>query len=251
MRESIFVASLLFAGCMSPGEFKCDPNVPRQCVHANGTFAQCIAAADRCALLDSSCPSGYRYDKNAGELAGLCVSPGLMTGGGAPDGMAASEDLAPALAPDLDAPTPTDPVDMALNCAHAGEPCTSGTGACQATGKIVCTPRGAACDAVAIAPDSSWHSAAAANGSWDWNCDGKLEYQYPSGDTTPPQTPGGAQCAPRATQGACEAPIYFYNDRIYSDPSQTCGAAVLFYPCAWTTQCKWLGGITSVPQGCH
>lgn len=74
MRGQVLVlVALAAAGCGEPGGFKCDPGVPRQCVHADGTYAVCIPHTHRCAVMDAACSSGYRYDTNAGTLAGQCV----------------------------------------------------------------------------------------------------------------------------------------------------------------------------------
>jgi len=51
-------------------------------------------------------------------------------------------------------------------------PCTVGVGACTRVGLLRCD---GSCTTVPGIPDSSFHTTAAANGSWDWNCDGVVE----------------------------------------------------------------------------
>src|SRR6185503_19403070 len=53
-----------------------------------------------------------------------------------------------------------------------GGPCYSnGFGACIAMGRVVCnSPSAAGCSGLATAPDETFHTSAAPNGSWDWNC---------------------------------------------------------------------------------
>lgn len=52
-----------------------------------------------------------------------------------------------------------------------GQACSAGVGACLAKGTIDCS---ASCTAKAGSPDSA-HTTPAPNGSWDWNCDGRVE----------------------------------------------------------------------------
>lgn len=78
MRHTALALTLLAAACSSKsGAFICSPAIPAQCVHANGANAVCIASTDRCAIPDTSCPSGFRYDNNAGPLSGTCVAPAV------------------------------------------------------------------------------------------------------------------------------------------------------------------------------
>lgn len=71
---------LSIAGCNGVDGFVCDPSVSvNQCVHLDGRYAQCIAPFNRCAVPAPDCPSGWRFDENAGERAGRCVEfpPGI------------------------------------------------------------------------------------------------------------------------------------------------------------------------------
>jgi hypothetical protein len=61
-----------------------------------------------------------------------------------------------------------------------GSHCYPGVGACLATGTVVCAnPSSATCSVMAGSPDDTFHSAAAPNGSWDWNCNNNVDRQYP------------------------------------------------------------------------
>lgn len=110
------VLLLAISGCASPGGFTCDVDVPNQCVHQNGSYAVCIPATDRCAVPDMNCASGYRYDVNAGKLAGQCVPTTVMIPPAPPD-MAIERDMASLdMTAAIDMATPdlsAIPVDMA------------------------------------------------------------------------------------------------------------------------------------------
>lgn len=128
---------------------------------------------------------------------------------------------------------------MTLTCANQGGPCTVGVGACAATGTIVCNPT-PTCTAVAGMPNPGWHTAAAANGSWDWNCDGVVWYQYPSGDSTaPPANLGvgdGDYCASVASATVCTADHWFNaHSTIWPNP---CGHLLDDTICNWVSGTK-------------
>jgi hypothetical protein len=212
---------------------------------------------------DPNCPSGYRYDTNGGKLAGQCVPvnvaiPDLgishvedMAMMSTPDAAWRPEDMAQASPPDMAVG------DMAISCTHVGEACTVGTGACMASGKINCAiPGQATCDATPGTPDSAWHTSAAPNGSWDWDCDGLIEYQYPNGDTTQPLNinDNRAECTTKImNQATCLAPAWF---TALLDTSNVKGATVQHYNCAWDgAACKFgpagPGYVTEVTEGIH
>lgn len=74
-------------------------------------------------------------------------------------------------------PAPSNPTFMG---SPVGSACSAGTGSCARNGTVQCSGVNAAnCSAVVGAPDATWHYAAAPNGSWDWNCDGVTELQFP------------------------------------------------------------------------
>ncbi|HSY21885.1 MAG TPA: hypothetical protein VK841_07215 [Polyangiaceae bacterium] len=81
--------------------------------------------------------------------------------------------------------------------ATLGSTCTVGVGACQAQGTIVCLGPdqsgnySATCSAVPGTPSTSFETSPAPNGSWDWNCDGTIEGEYPVVGPCPP----GFNCA--------------------------------------------------------
>jgi hypothetical protein len=121
--------------------------------------------------------------------------------------------------------------DMTLTCTMVGQPCTVGQGACQVTGKIVCSPS-PACDATPGKADDNWHMAAAANGSWDWNCDGQVEYQYPTGDSAAPPHDTDP-CASYAVGVICNQPHWYYK---YFNPwPNPCGHPVTDHVCYWSS----------------
>jgi hypothetical protein len=97
-----------------------------------------------------------------------------------------------------------------------GGACYPGVGACITKGTVVCTSTTAAgCSTAASSPDESFHAVAAANGSWDWNCNNNIDRKYPlascesfSAAACPAQgwmvTPGGAgDCGQPLLQQAC------------------------------------------------
>jgi hypothetical protein len=53
----------------------------------------------------------------------------------------------------------------------------AGVGACARSGTTVCSGTSIVCGATPGAA-SSYQTSAAPNGSWDWNCDGKVEMEY-------------------------------------------------------------------------
>lgn len=243
MRWSLMLL-MLVAGCRSSLSFSCASD--SQC----GADSSCIAGA--CALVDATCPSGYRLDRSAGSGAGQCVALVVVDDMAIemPD-IAAPIDIAEPLPPDM-----VTPLDMTLTCAQQGNPCSVGLGACARTGTILCSAGGAAsCSATAGAPDTSgtWHQAAATNGSWDWDCDGAVEYQFPSGDSTPPANDDASVslCRPLASQPVCTAPHWFYPS--YHPWPVPCGHPVYDALCVWANnacddqQPPW----TSITEGCR
>jgi hypothetical protein len=161
------------------------------------------------------------------------------------------DDLAPPSTPDMAAPVVP---DMTITCTQLGQDCTVGVGACARTGKVVCTSQGtASCDATPGAADNSgtWHQAAATNGSWDWDCDGHVQYQYPTGDTTAPprdNDPSVVSCSAYGIKSACEAPHWFYS--YWNHWPDSCGHPVDDRICYWNGSCIDSGG-NEVTQGCH
>jgi hypothetical protein len=143
-------------------------------------------------------------------------------------------------------------------CPNQSQSCTAGTGACQRTGTIVCTAQGVgACNATAGGPDNSgtWHTAAAANGSWDWDCDGAIEYQYPNGDTTAPPLDSpvigsGNSCQDAIVQSVCNAGHWWYQyEHSFGLPS--CGHPVDDQVCNWASNFCNTVTTQEVTQGCH
>jgi hypothetical protein len=245
IRYQLFMWLLTAIGCKSSAlTFTC--RMDAQC----GVGGSCVAGG--CAFIDAACPSGYRWDKSA---SGQCTPVGDMATI-APADMADAVDMAQPVVYDL---APPIVYDMVLTCANVGGPCTVGVGACARTGTVACSSPGmATCSATAGSPDTSgtWHQAAAVNGSWDWDCDGYVEYQYPSGDTTPPplDQPAIGTCASVGDQSVCNAPHWYYAyEHSYGLPS--CGHPIDDMLCFWQTSGGTAGcidsGGTSTTQGCR
>lgn len=140
--------------------------------------------------------------------------------------------------------------DMVLTCPGLGNSCYAGTGACAANGTVVCISQGVAgCNATIGPPDNTgaWHTAPAANGSWDWDCDGKIEYQYPTGSTiAPPQV---ATPCPSVPLGQCGPP----NNQIYwSSAGTPCGNMLSEWMCTLAgANCTGGAAIPGPTEGCH
>lgn len=112
-------------------------------------------------------------------------------------------------------------------------------------------PVGIGACATGAKPSTSFRQEPAANGSWDWNCDGIVEKQYQSCESMPPKactphtnatgSPPGFCSTVRAPDG-CKAP-----------PAQ-CGSAGYIYPCFYHAadgRCHAGGYDTEVKLGCR
>lgn len=95
---------------------------------------------------------------------------------------------------------------------------SSGYGACIGMGRVTCTsPTTAGCSATSTSADENFHTVAAPNGSWDWNCNNNVDRKYPLAAcesftaATCPQygwapLPGqSGDCSQMLTQSACSA----------------------------------------------
>jgi hypothetical protein len=142
--------------------------------------------------------------------------------------------------------------DMVLTCPGLGTSCHVGQGACYRTGKTICTAQGVAgCSVQPGQPDLSgtWHMSAAPNGSWDWDCSGAVDYQYPLGTTE----------APAAINPVCESLDQFMclmNQIYYPSQSTPCGNMLLEWVCTPggpPPQPACSGGIPAPyeQEGCH
>jgi hypothetical protein len=102
--------------------------------------------------------------------------------------------------------------------APVGGKCYPGVGGCLTMGMVVCTdPSTAGCSVMAGDPDESFHTNAAPNGSWDWNCNNNVDRKYKVGgcdsftaSTCPsvayPQAPGtSGDCGEDLTVESCSA----------------------------------------------
>jgi hypothetical protein len=99
---------------------------------------------------------------------------------------------------------------------RVGASCYPGFGACGVMGKVVCAdPSTATCSATPGSPDESFHTSAAPNGSWDWNCNNGVDRKYPlaacssfTASTCPangwePGPSGSGDCGEVLTETAC------------------------------------------------
>jgi hypothetical protein len=111
-------------------------------------------------------------------------------------------------------------VDNGFDWQHTpiGAKCYPGIGGCGVMGTVVCTgPTTADCSATPGQPDDSFHTGAAANGSWDWNCNNDVDRQYPlkscesaPADACPsygwtPGPGGSSDCGQMLIQHACSS----------------------------------------------
>jgi hypothetical protein len=164
--------------------------------------------------------------------------------------MAAEPDMATDT-PDLAEPplydmTQTSP-DMA-HCSTEGQICTVGKGACVRSGHIICTSSGAQCDVAAGAPDENWHTTAAPNGSWDWNCDGRVFFKYPSGNETQPGADGQLHCS-NFPVDACPRNSWTY--KYTSQAPSSCGREIIGDDCFVSSNvCFYAGSTHRDTQGC-
>lgn len=214
-----------FAGCRTQlNGIECVSD--NQCDYA---AARGICVYSRCGLPSGDCPSGYKQYQGS-----ACLSP--------PDDMAGvgggETDMAmPEAPPDMARGSVGDDMalipDMVLTCAQQGGACSVGTGACARTGTIVCNaPNMPTCNATAGAPDTGWHTSPAVNGSWDWDCDGQVQYQYPSGTATQPYASyDTAICTPSQprTKDTCNFGYW-----VYDSSTNGCGTAADELSCQWS-----------------
>jgi hypothetical protein len=79
------------AGC-KPNEFVCTRNL--ECTGTGGGTGACVL--DHCAYVDGACPSGWRWDDTAGDMADDCVPADLLIpDAGLPDAPPAVIDAGP------------------------------------------------------------------------------------------------------------------------------------------------------------
>jgi hypothetical protein len=199
-------------------------------------------------LLASACSSGQPSTTAVGqqqvEDAGRTPAPDAShasSGGGAPGRDAA------AVSGCVPSPEVCDGVDndcdgvvdngFSYQGTPVGDVCYSaGFGACITTGHVVCTsPSAAGCMATSIAADDSFHTTAAPNGSWDWNCNNNIDRKYPL-----------ASCE-SFTAATCPSLGY------QTEPGQSgdCGENLIQQSCtATSTGCMSTGSPVTVSEGC-
>lgn len=79
MRTALAALVLLvtLGGCADK-EFKCESH--RQCIDKYGASGLCLQ--QHCAFPANDCPTGYKFDDAAGDVAGQCVEAALLPDAG-------------------------------------------------------------------------------------------------------------------------------------------------------------------------
>jgi hypothetical protein len=116
-----------------------------------------------------------------------------------------------------------------------GKHCYPGQGACGTMGTVVCADAmTATCSAMPGQPDDSFHTSAAPNGSWDWNCNNGVDRKYPL-----------ATCE-SAAPGSC--PLFGYEP---AGNSGDCGQMLIQKACSPTgSGCVSSGSGQTVTEAC-
>jgi hypothetical protein len=118
-----------------------------------------------------------------------------------------------------------------------GGPCYSaGMGACISMGRVACMGTSmAGCSATPIPADDSFHTTAAPNGSWDWNCNNDVDRKYPL-----------AACE-SFTASSCPGQGW----KPVAGQSGDCGESLLQQSCMATSSgCVSTGAGVMVTEGC-
>jgi hypothetical protein len=118
-----------------------------------------------------------------------------------------------------------------------GGPCYSaGQGACITMGRVTCvSPSAAGCSAMPAAPDDTFHTTAAPNGSWDWNCNNNVDRKYPLAAC---ESFSAANCPAQGWQPP-------------AGQAGDCGAMLIQQSCTATaTGCASTGAPMTVTEGC-
>ena len=117
-----------------------------------------------------------------------------------------------------------------------GNPCYSdGFGACINAGTTSCSGGSPVCSATAGKADDSFHTSAAPNGSWDWNCNNNVDRKYPLAAC---ESFTGASC-----------PAFGYSPK--PGESGDCGQDLVQQACAPSgSGCASTGGEQTVTEGC-
>jgi Pro-kumamolisin, activation domain len=157
---------------------------------------------------------------------------------------------------------PTACSDGAIVCS-AGAPscysascgtCSVGTGACQATGTL---DSNGVCSVVPGTPQPGPHTLPAPNGSWDWDCDGRTEQQFPVGVTgsaisCSPASDGGFCSSIGNDERTCTGKTDNLGDFYFpcSGGDIVCGELLLHQQCFFGSSCK-AGPSEVVQLGCQ
>jgi hypothetical protein len=242
------------SGICSPGQTQCSGNSLQTCI-SDGAWGTAKACTDKTCMGSGgtascmgSCAPGQTSDCNDGA----CNSSTVTCSAG--------------VFPSCPAPSLPTWNGMAL-----GDACSVGTGACAASGTVVCQgTTTATCSATPGSPDGSRHASAAANGSWDRDCDGVAEQEFTvlvSGnaacvfDSVPdqlfPNFTNSSHCnsevsatAPNVNPGVISGVREFWF--MECNGSSACGSELLFQECYWSSNsCRAGGGNNGWTQGCR
>jgi len=114
---------------------------------------------------------------------------------------------------------------------------SSGYGACISVGRVVCASASAAgCSGMSTAADDTFHTVAAPNGSWDWNCNNNIDRKYPL-----------AACE-SFTASTCPGQGWKPEPGLAGD----CGESLIQQSCSATsTGCASTGQPVTVTEGCR
>ncbi|HXJ20558.1 MAG TPA: putative metal-binding motif-containing protein [Polyangia bacterium] len=203
-----------------------------------------LLVSDILGACSSSQPStttmGQQQVADAGRTSVPDASP-------APDGGGAPEPDAAAVTGCVPSPEVCDGVDndcdgvvdngFSYQGTPVGGPCYSaGFGACIGMGRVTClSPSAAGCSAMQDSADDTFHTTAAPNGSWDWNCNNNVDRKYPL-----------ASCE-SFTAATCPDQGY------QPEPGQSgdCGESLIQQSCTATaTGCASTGQPVTVSEGC-
>lgn len=129
---------------------------------------------------------------------------------------------------------------------NEGCQCINGTSTPCANQNGVCAGSFSRCNGgvlgpCSVMPDNTWHKAAAANGSWDWNCDGTVEKQYAVNGAWPncryTSNPKDLNCCgPSCIPPPGAAAVVCGNSPNVCGADSYCGSLILFSP-AFCSSC--------------
>lgn len=245
------------AGCrLADPTFHCTSDAA--CVTGAASGALCVDGGCALPTAVTTCASGLVFDRSAGARAGQCAVLPLSVAGAADAGQ---------LGPVTDLATSVDlgsAPDLAPSCV-SGAACTppghaAAVGAC--AGVVSCTPTPSCSGAF----NDTAQPAAAANGSWDWNCNGTVEVETatPSNFTLAPTPPDpttfcrGITDIATCCSGVAGAPCtgdHWFAATLPTDAPAACGEVLTRIQCAWgrfgNNDFCHVNGTSTVVQACR